>query len=184
MARVQVRHPRRSDERAFLAAVRRSRELHRPWVKPPDTPDGFRRYLKSTRGQRDIAFVICANAGELAGVVNVSQIVHGVFRSAYLGYYALVPHAGSGLMKRGMALTISKLFGEHKLHRLEANIQPQNLASIGLVTRLGFRREGYSPRYLKIGGRWRDHERWALLSEDWRSIGIRSRTLRIPDPPS
>jgi ribosomal-protein-alanine N-acetyltransferase len=51
------------------------------------------------------------------------------------------------------------------LHRLEANIQPENLASIGLVRRLGFRREGMPPRYLRINGEWRDHERWALLAD-------------------
>jgi ribosomal-protein-alanine N-acetyltransferase len=55
-----------------------------------------------------------------------------------------------------------------RLHRVEANIQPRNRASIALVKSLGFRQEGYSPRYLKIGGRWRDHERWALLVDDWR----------------
>ena len=61
---------------------------------------------------------------------------------------------------------ISWAFGEVGLHRLEANIQPENKSSIGLVRRLGFQQEGYSPRYLKVGGRWRDHERWALLAEE------------------
>jgi [ribosomal protein S5]-alanine N-acetyltransferase len=54
-----------------------------------------------------------------------------------------------------------------KLHRLEANIQPSNTRSIRLVKRLGFRREGHSPRYLKVAGRWRDHQRWAMVSENW-----------------
>ena len=55
-------------------------------------------------------------------------------------------------------------FKSMKLHRLEANIQPGNAASIALVRSCGFSKEGYSPRYLKIGGRWRDHERWAILA--------------------
>jgi ribosomal-protein-alanine N-acetyltransferase len=58
--------------------------------------------------------------------------------------------------------------GSCVLHRLEANIQPGNRASLRLVRRLGFKREGYSRRYLKIRGRWCDHERWAILAEEWR----------------
>jgi ribosomal-protein-alanine N-acetyltransferase len=75
-------------------------------------------------------------------------------------------------MFEGMRLVITHCFAELKLHRLEANIQPENARSIALVRALGFQREGFSPRYLKVGGKWRDHERWALLSEQWR--GVRS----------
>jgi ribosomal-protein-alanine N-acetyltransferase len=64
-------------------------------------------------------------------------------------------------------------FTRLELHRLEANIQPANLASITLVKRLGFHLEGLSPRYLKIAGHWRDHERWALLADDWRTLRTR-----------
>jgi ribosomal-protein-alanine N-acetyltransferase len=59
------------------------------------------------------------------------------------------------------------VFGDLGLHRVEANIQPGNTRSIGLVQRLGFEKEGFSRRYLKVGGEWRDHERWALLAEDF-----------------
>lgn len=106
---------------------------------------------------------------ELIGVVNVSEIVRGSFQSAYLGFYAHVAHAGQGLMKQGLAQVVSLAFRVHRLHRVEANIQPGNEASRQLVRRLGFRLEGRSPRYLKIGGRWRDHERWAITREDWRA---------------
>ena len=102
------------------------------------------------------------------GVINVNEIVRGHFRSAYLGYYAFVSLAGRGYMSEGLALALRWAFGELRLHRVEANIQPANEASRALVRRLGFRREGFSRRYLKITGRWRDHERWALLAEDWR----------------
>jgi len=101
-------------------------------------------------------------------VINVSEIVRGALHSAYLGYYAFVPHAGRGYMTEGLALALNWVFGELRLHRVEANIQPGNDASRALVRRLGFRREGFSARYLKIAGRWRDHERWALVAEDWR----------------
>jgi ribosomal-protein-alanine N-acetyltransferase len=115
-----------------------------------------------------IALFIWHDEVDLVGVVNISEIVRGIFRSAYLGYYAFDPLAGTGLMRMGLALAIAHAFTELKLHRLEANIQPDNSRSIKLVESLGFRREGYSPRYLKIAGRWRDHERWAILSEGWR----------------
>ena len=108
------------------------------------------------------------DGGEIAGVVNVSEIVRGSFQSAYLGYYAFEPFAGRAFLYRGLCAVISHCFGKLKLHRLEANIQPANARSIALVKGLGFRREGLSPRYLKICGRWRDHERWAILAEDWR----------------
>ena len=71
-------------------------------------------------------------------------------------------------MTEGLKLVLRRAFGTLHLHRLEANIQPHNKSSLKLFHRLGFRREGYSPRYLKIGARWRDHERWALLVEEWR----------------
>jgi len=111
---------------------------------------------------------VIAGREDIAGVINVSEIVRGSFQSAYLGYYAFEPFAGRGFMRAGLSMVISRCFAELRLHRLEANIQPDNARSIALVKGLGFRLEGFSPRYLKIGGRWRDHERWALLSDNWR----------------
>ncbi len=108
------------------------------------------------------------SSGELVGVINVNEIVRGTFQSGYLGYYAFLPHAGRGYMDEGLRLVLRRAFGELHLHRVEANIQPDNRPSLALVRRLGFRREGLSPRYLKIAGRWRDHERWALLAEEWK----------------
>jgi ribosomal-protein-alanine N-acetyltransferase len=132
----------------------------------------YRRYLDRCRRSAHAGYLICRrDSGELVGVVNVSEIVLGGFRSAYLGYYGFVPHHRQGLMREGLALVIDDAFRRRRLHRLEANIQPGNAASIRLVRGLGFRREGYSSRYLKIGGRWRDHERWALLAENWRGRG-------------
>jgi ribosomal-protein-alanine N-acetyltransferase len=126
------------------------------------------RYLARHRKAANIGYLLrLKETGELAGVINLSEIVHGVFQSAYLGFYAHAAHAGRGLMREGLERAITLAFGEHGLHRLEANIQPANAPSRNLVKVLGFRLEGLSPKYLKIGGRWRDHERWGLTKEEW-----------------
>lgn len=162
LRRVSVR-----DEDRFVAAVRRSRRLHRPWVELPDTPQDFTAFMRSSRRSDTAAFVICLSGdGELAGVANLTQIFLGTFRSAYLGFSAFEPLAGQGYMTEGLGLVLRHAFGPMGLHRVEANVQPGNARSIALVERLGFRREGYSPRYLKISGRWRDHVRYAILAEE------------------
>ena len=109
-----------------------------------------------------------AENGALAGVININEIVRGRFCSGYLGYYAFAPHNQRGYMTGGLRAVLLEAFRREGFHRLEANIQPENEASRRLVQRAGFRLEGYSPRYLKIAGRWRDHERWAITIEDWR----------------
>jgi len=166
--RVFIRPGDLADEEAFLAAVEQSRSLHHPWVQPPNTPGAFREYISKRDAPRGAAFFVWLGKPErLAGVVNLDEIVRGCFHSAYLGYYAFSPYAGCGLMQKGLSQVITHAFGKLKLHRLEANIQPGNAASKALVKKLGFTREGFSRRYLKINGRWRDHERWAILSADW-----------------
>jgi ribosomal-protein-alanine N-acetyltransferase len=104
---------------------------------------------------------------KLVGVIAISEIVRGSFQSAYLGYYAFVPHNEKGFIRAGLIRVINYAFRDLRLHRLEANIQPGNHNSVGLVRSLGFQLEGLSPRYLKIAGRWRDHERWAIRREEW-----------------
>ena len=172
-SRVIIRQPVRQDEPAFLAAVRRSRALYGCYANPPSTKERFLAALARQRDPSHKGFVVVRiDSDELVGVINLNEIVRGSFQGAYLGYYAFMPHAGQGLMTEGLSLVMAKAFGELRLHRLEANIQPGNRRSLELVQRLGFEREGYSPRYLKLGGRWRDHERWALLRENWRQRRI------------
>lgn len=108
------------------------------------------------------------NSGDIVGVININEVIRGAFQSGSLGYYAFNPYAGKGLMHEGMLLVLKHAFGKLKLHRLEANIQPTNRASIALVKKCGFVREGLSRRLLKVRGRWQDHERWAILSENLR----------------
>jgi len=164
-ARIRIRPPTAHDQSAFLAGVRGSRGLHRPWTAPPSTPASFRAYLARMREPGNHAFFIFIRSDDqLVGVVNITNVIRGVFRSGYLGYYAFAGFQRRGLMREGLSAVVRHAFGKLKLHRLEANIQPGNTASIALVRSCGFSREGYSPRYLKIGGRWRDHERWAIVA--------------------
>ena len=169
-ARVILRPPVARDREEFLTRVGASRALHRPWVQPPQDATAFDAWLEgaqSLSSERRLVIVRAQDA--IGGYFGLSQIFHGPFRNAYLGYHAFVPYAGQGYMHDGLRLMLRHAFGALGLHRLEANIQPGNAASIGLVRGAGFRLEGFSPRYLKIGGRWRDHERWALLAEEWRA---------------
>jgi ribosomal-protein-alanine N-acetyltransferase len=153
---------------AFVAAVRASQRLHKPWVAPPASLTAFREYLLAKQNPCHVSyFVIAEPSGALVGVINLNEIMRGSFQSAYVGYFGFAPHQGHGYMSMGLGSVIQAAFREHGLHRLEANIQPKNNASIALVKRAGFQREGYSKRYLKIAGRWRDHERYALLAENW-----------------
>lgn len=169
--RARLEEPSMLRAREFVEAAARSRALHIPWVHPPSTRSQYQAFVDRAREKSRASFLVVTAERELAGVVNVSEIVRGAFRSAYLGYYAFVPNDGCGYMRAALTKVIGLSFGKYRLHRLEANIQPSNARSIQLVRGLGFRLEGYSPKYLKIGGRWRDHERWAITTELWRSRG-------------
>jgi [ribosomal protein S5]-alanine N-acetyltransferase len=150
----------------FLAAVRRSRGLHRGWVGPPSTPKAFREYLARMTLDSNCGFLIVEKrTGALVGVININNIVRRNFQCGVLGYFVFAPHQGRGYMREGLRLALIHAFRKLKLHRLEANIQPGNIASIALVKEFGFVKEGFSRRFCRIGGRWRDHERWALLKE-------------------
>jgi len=174
---VYLRAPRITDASAFLAATKASRRLHGAWVQPPATLARFKAFVdrygqfigKDAAAASNVGFLVCRSRDDaIVGVFNLGEIVHGQFQSAYVGYYAFAPHAGSGLMTEGLELLLHFAFRNLKLHRVEANIQPRNLRSLTLVRQAGFVREGYSRRYVRVAGRWRDHVRMALLAEDWR----------------
>jgi [ribosomal protein S5]-alanine N-acetyltransferase len=170
-ARLYLRDPGARDRNEVIERARASRHLHRPWLTAPSSPELFADWLKRMRQPSMKSFLVCRNEdGAIVGVFTLSQIFRKGFQSAYLGYYAFEPFAGQGSMREGMRLVLRHIFAVMKLHRVEANIQPGNDRSIQLAKKSGFRREGFSPRYLKIAGRWRDHERWAITVEDWRTM--------------
>ena len=165
--RVALRRLAREDRDELLALVRESRALHRPWAYPPERADQIDDlYARSRREDFEALVARRVEDGAIAGVLNISQIIRGHLQSAFLGYYAHARYAGQGYMREGMALTLAHAFGTLRLHRLEVNIQPGNAASIALARGAGFRLEGFSPRYLLVGGQWRDHERYAMTAEE------------------
>ena len=159
--------PRQEDEREVTALVRSSRQFHAGWVAPASNAAEYAAYLRRNEGDAFEALLLIRRENQvILGAVNLSQIARGGFQNAYLDYWIGAPYARQGYMREGLALALDYAFSVIRLHRLEANIQPGNKASSRLVASLGFRLEGFSPRYLKIRGRWRDHERWAILREE------------------
>ena len=179
--RVYLRAPERPDRAEFISLMRASRAFHRPWATAPTDDEAFDAYLTDSRRPDFEAMLVCRREDRaILGFFNLSHITRGSLQSAYLGYAVGSTFAGQGYMRDGIELVLREAFLTLRLHRIEANIQPGNQASIALARGAGFSREGFSPRYLKIGGRWRDHERWAILAEDWRARGVR---LGLPAAP-
>lgn len=165
--RVFLRLLTAGDEAEFTRLVRESAGLHSLYMELPAAPGAFAAYLaRFEPPAANVGLNVCARGtGAIVGGVNINNIVHARFQSAALGYWAYAGTAGRGYMSEGLRLVLRYAFGELGLHRLEANIQPGNTASIRLVKRNGFRYEGTSPDYLFISGAWRDHERWAITAE-------------------
>ena len=164
--RLNIHRPSGRDRSDVVAAAVRSRELHHPWVVGPTDPDAFNRWVRRQRSPRYRGFLLKTHDGEPVGIVNVSDIIMGNFRSAHTGYYAFAGQEGKGLMAEGLRWIVRFVFTDVGLHRLEANIQPGNEPSRRLAEACGFRLEGFSPNYLTVDGAWRDHERWAITAED------------------
>jgi len=164
--RVTLRLVTAADQGEFLDLVAASAGLHHPWMALAATPQEFQAYLTRFDHVTAEGFLICLReTGTIAGVAHINSIIRGRFQNGSLSYAAFAPAAGQGYMSEGLGLVLRYAFERLRLHRLDAQIQPGNHASLRLVRRLGFRNEGYSPRLLFIDGAWRDHERWAITSD-------------------
>ena len=139
-----------------------------PWAErhTPSTYRAVRRVLaQRARLGTTLPFAVRVE-GRLAGQVTIDNVVRGALRSGSLGYWIDRSVAGRGMGSLAVALACDHAFGEAGLHRVQADIRPENLASRRLVERLGFRQEGLLRRYLEIDGDWRDHLTYSLLAED------------------
>jgi ribosomal-protein-alanine N-acetyltransferase len=172
---VYLRPPEMRDYEAWTDLRENSRAFLTPWEPtwPGDdlTRTAFRRRLR--RHTQEIAedqaypFLIFREGDDvLVGGLTLGQIKRGVAQSATLGYWMGLPFAGKGLMSRSVRATIGFAFTSLRLHRIEAACLPHNEASIKLLERNGFKKEGLARAYLRINGLWQDHFLYALLETD------------------
>ncbi len=174
-----LRTPADSDGREFVDCVLRHRRHLEPFVHAADSLSAYRGWI--AKGNRvDIEqFLVCSRDDDtIFGFVNLNNMAGGALQSAALGWASFVVSERRGHLTDGVAMILEVAFSQLRLHRLEANIQPTNHRSRRLAIRGGFRLEGFSPRYLQVDGVWQDHERWAVLAEDWRASRNRPQTER------
>jgi [ribosomal protein S5]-alanine N-acetyltransferase len=165
--RVAIRRVTFPDYAELSTLTRASAQLHHPWVPTREiSPEAFREYISRFDQATHEGFLVCLRqTGSIVGGININNIVRGTIQSGALGYVAFASTTGHGYMTEGLQLIMRLAFSELGLHRLEALIQPANKASVRLVERLGFQREGFSPHYQFLDGAWQGHERWALTTE-------------------
>ncbi|MBZ0171118.1 MAG: GNAT family N-acetyltransferase [Phycisphaerales bacterium] len=173
---VCLRFPVERDRAGFIALRSGSRAHLEPWEPLPPRgfdpfgDDAFDREMECRQLREQERWLITRlGDGVIVGRLTVTAIERGPFQNGRFGYWIGAGFTGRGYMTEALRLGVRRSFTTLGLHRVEANIQPHNLASRRAVEKAGFRLEGYSPRYLEIGGEWADHERWAVTREMWEA---------------
>lgn len=172
---VTLRAPAPQDFAAWSSLREESRSFLKPWEPQWPADDlskasyrrRLRRYSREIREDRSYPFFVFRRGdGELLGGATLSNLRRGVSQCATLGYWMGAPYAGKGYMSEAVRLLLPFAFVSLRLHRVEAACLPRNTASITLLEKVGFRREGYARRYLCIDGQWEDHVLYARLADD------------------
>lgn len=176
-ARVFLRPPERGDWQEWAELRGASRDFLVPW-EPAWTSDALSRaayrrrlgrYALDWRTDQGYSFFIFrVEDGALVGGIGLSNLRRGVAECASLGYWIGARFARRGYMTEALGLTLDFAFQNLRLHRVEAACLPTNVASRGLLGKVGFREEGYARKYLLIDGKWQDHVLFAMLREEWR----------------
>lgn len=167
--KIYLRPPKNEDCLEFTELNKQSRKFHKNLANPPKDKKSFAEYVAKNELSANECFLICTKENKaIAGAINLSQIFYGNFMNAYLGYFVGEKFAGKDFATAAISLILKFAFRDLKLHRIEANVQPHNFSSIAVLKKNNFTKEGFSRKYLKIGGRWLDHARWAIIKDDWR----------------
>jgi ribosomal-protein-alanine N-acetyltransferase len=184
---VTLRLLRQRDAKALERLILGNREWLRPWeATNPMGPNSFdikamvRGLIRQLDNQSGLPCVV-EFEGEIVGQLNVANILYGSVSSAVIGYWVVPEVAGKGVTPTSVALITDYLFNVVGLHRAEIAIRPENIASLRVVEKLGFRYEGLKERYIHINGAWRDHYVFALTHEEVIG-GVLNRWIRGQAP--
>jgi len=173
---VVLRNPRMDDFEEWSDLRKRSRPFLEPWEPQWPTDDlsrpAFRHRIRRYDADRANGlalplFIFRKDNDRLVGGLTIGSIRRGAAESCVLGYWMGHEYSGQGLMSEALTVTIPHIFERLRLHRIEAACIPDNERSLHLLEKVGFQREGYMQKYLRINGVWRDHVLFALLAEDW-----------------
>jgi ribosomal-protein-alanine N-acetyltransferase len=185
---VKLRIAKMRDSKSLEKLILGNREWLRPWeATNPGAPNSFdvrsqlRGLLRQLDDQSGMPFVIEVQ-GVVQGQLNVANIMYGSVSSAVIGYWVSPEIAGRGVAPTSVALVTDYLMNQVGLHRVEIDVRPENVASLRVIEKLGFRYEGIKQRYIHINGDWRDHYIFALTGEEVPD-GILNRYLRKQVPP-
>lgn len=107
------------------------------------------------------------DSDEMVGRVALANIVRGAWQNSTLGYFVSQSWNGRGIASEAVRLCVGYAFEQANLHRVQASVIPRNVASIRVLEKVGFRHEGFAPRFLNINGVWEDHEQYAVTIEEW-----------------
>ncbi len=170
--RVHLRPLARSDAAALIRLTNQSARRYPGIMRQLKGRAQFEKILKRYDGESAFGFLICRQEdGEPVGSIGLFGIVRLNVRTAFVGYAIGTPHMRQGYATEALQLMLKFAFKKLRLHRVEASIQPHNAPSIAVVKRAGFTYEGCSRKIARIAGKWRDHERWAILAEEWSGRG-------------
>lgn len=169
--KVFLRPPTMKDFREFSAMLKASRAAFRTLAPTNFTRQRFAEFVGNWQHDDARSFLICRHPdGVIVGSMGLFNIVRRQVKTSFIGYAVGAAYQREGYATEALQLVLSFAFRKLRLHRVEASIQPRNKPSRALAKRAGFKCEGLSRRLVKIGGRWRDHERWAILAEEWQPL--------------
>jgi ribosomal-protein-alanine N-acetyltransferase len=181
--RVVLRAPRATDVPQARRLLRRNAEHLRPWSPVPpagEDPSSLTEISKAIlrqrrewkRGDSFIFYVTDLHNDEaIIGRVALTGVTRGAFQNAYLGYFIDVDQQRRGLTTEAVALATRFAFDDAQLHRVQAAVMPNNDASLRVLEKVAFRREGVAERYLQIAGQWETHVLFAVTAEEWAARG-------------